>query len=66
MPVVYNVQRCDRVLQWGFKKQILRPGHNAEVLSSTTSPEASSSTTRDAISSYHDVNELKNSSPVFP
>lgn len=47
-------------------EKIVKPGHTAEVLSSTASPQASSSTTQDAISSYQDVNELKNVSPVFP
>ena len=47
-------------------EQIVKPGHTAEVLSSTASSRASSSATQDAISSYQDVNELKNFSPVFP
>lgn len=47
-------------------EQIVKPGHTAEVLSSSASPQASSSTTQDAISSYQDANELKNFSPVFP
>ena len=47
-------------------EQIVKPGHTAEVLSSTASSRASSSATGDAISSYQDVNELKNFSPVFP
>ena len=47
-------------------EQIAKPGHTAEVLSSTASSQASSSATQDAISSYQDVNELKNFSPVFP
>ena len=47
-------------------KQIVKPGDTAEVLSSTASPQAFSFTTQDAISSYQDVNELKNFSPVFP
>ena len=47
-------------------EQIVKPGHTAEVLSSTASPDASSSATQDAISSYQDINELKNFSPVFP
>ena len=47
-------------------EQIAKPGHTAEVLSSTASSQASSSATLDAISSYQDVNELKNFNPVFP
>ena len=47
-------------------KQIVKPGHTAEVLSSTASYQASSSATQDAISSYQDLNELKNFNPVFP
>ena len=46
-------------------EHIVKPGHTVEVLSSTAS-QASSSATREAISSYQDVNELKNFSPVFP
>ena len=46
-------------------EQIVKPGHTAEVLSSTASSQASSSATQDAISSYQDVNELKNFSPFF-
>ena len=47
-------------------EQIVKPGHAAEVLSSTASSQASSSATQDVISSYQNANELKNFSPVFP
>ena len=47
-------------------EQIVKPGHTAEVLSSTTSSQASSSASQDAISSYQDVNELKNFSAISP
>ena len=47
-------------------EQIVKPGHTAEVLSSTASSQASSSAAQDVISSHQDVNELKNFRPVFP
>ena len=47
-------------------EQTVKPGHTAEVLSSTASSQPSSSATQDAISSYQDVNELKNFRLVFP
>ena len=47
-------------------EQTVKPSHTAEVLSSTASSQPSSSATQDAISSYQDVNELKNFSLVFP
>jgi len=47
-------------------EQIVKPGHTAEILSSSASSQASSSTTQDVISSYQALNELKNFIPVFP
>jgi len=47
-------------------EQIVKPGHSAEVLSSTALCQASSPTRQYGISSYQDVNELKNFSPIFP
>ena len=40
-------------------EQIVKPGHTAEVLSSTASSQASSSAAQNVISSYQDVNEPK-------
>ena len=47
-------------------ERIVKPGHTAEVLSSTASSQASFSATQVGVSSSQDVNELKNFSPVFP
>ena len=46
-------------------EKIVKPGHTAEVLSSSTSSQASSAT-QDMISSYQAFNELKDFKPVFP
>ena len=46
-------------------EKIVKPGHTAEILSSSTSSQASSAT-QNMISSYQAFNELKDFKPVFP
>ena len=60
-----GVSKSDIAKHIGWRSTSMVDHYN-EVLSSTASPQAYSSTTQDAISFYQDVNELKNFSPVFP